>query len=129
MDPVHTNHTAMTSMSLGGHFVAGTRVDCLFDGDYFRGTVDSVPDHDDGDRGIFRVCFDDGDIRDDVPRKDMKIPLEPGSRVECLFEVRPFLSSVGCLLLKDFPGLGTYQCPLAPRLSFFSLLKPCQVNI
>lgn len=74
--------------------VEGTRVDCLFDDDYFRGTVDAAYYAEDnklvhqGSRRLFRVCFDDGDVRDDAPPEDMELPLEPGARVECLFEVR-----------------------------------------
>lgn len=73
--------------------VEGTRVDCLFDdNDYFRGTVDAAYAEDNTKlhqgRRLFRVCFDDGDVRDDVPPEDMELPLEPGARVECLFEVR-----------------------------------------
>lgn len=70
--------------------VEGTRVDCLFDDDYFRGTVDATytEDHSPEERRLFRVCFDDGDVRNDVPLEDMELPLEPGARVECLFEVR-----------------------------------------
>lgn len=71
------------------HVVEGTRVDCLFDDDYFRGTVDAAYKEDDNlERQLFRVCFDDGDVRDDVPSEDMELPLKPGTRVECLFEVR-----------------------------------------
>lgn len=72
------------------HVVEGTRVDCLFDDDYFRGTVDAVyaEDNSPEETRLFRVCFDDGDVRDDVSQEDMELPLEPGARVECLFEVR-----------------------------------------
>lgn len=87
-------------------FDEGTRVDCLFDDDYFRGTVDASYNSynsykENGTNGdedddiqlqrrvavLFRVCFDDGDVRDDVPPADLELPLQPGSRVECLFEV------------------------------------------
>ena len=78
-----TNATCIMSRS---SFVQGTRVDCLFDDDYFRGTVDAT-DVDGEKRDLFRVCFDDGDVRDDVPEEDMKLPLEPGIRVQCLFGV------------------------------------------
>lgn len=88
-------------------FEEGTRVDCLFDDEYFRGTVDAcynsynsynedeniTDDYEIQQREVavlFRVCFDDGDVRDDVPSVDMKLPLQPGSRVECLFEVRMY---------------------------------------
>lgn len=70
------------------NFTQGTRVDCLYDGDYFRGTVDTVTiDH---GRHLCKVCFDDGDVRDYVPQEDMELPLEPRMRVECLFEVNLF---------------------------------------
>lgn len=74
--------------------VEGTRVDCLFDDDYFRGTVDAAYQEDNNleRRQLFRVCFDDGDVRDDVPPGDIELPLEPGARVECLFEVRRMYS-------------------------------------
>lgn len=69
-------------MSLSsGNLVEGTRVDCLFDNEYFRGTVRAPKN------GLCRVFFDDGDIRDDVPPEDIAIPLYVASRVECLFEV------------------------------------------
>lgn len=61
------------------HLDVGTRVDCLFGDEYFRGKVD--------DDGGGRVVFDDGDVREDVPPEDVELPLEPGCRVECLFEV------------------------------------------
>lgn len=63
-------------------FVVGSRVDCLFDDNYFRGTVDIVKNG-----GRFRVYFDDGDVREDVPCEEIMHPLEVASRVECLFEV------------------------------------------
>lgn len=67
------------------HFTQGTRVDCLYDDDYFRGTVDTVTiDH---GRHLCKVCFDDGDVREYVPQEDMELPLEPRMRVECLFKV------------------------------------------
>lgn len=68
-----------------GHLDVGTIVDCLFGKEFFRGRV-----HDDGggpSSRLFRVVFDDGDVREDVPPEDMELPLEPGCRVECLFEV------------------------------------------
>ncbi|CAM9104527.1 unnamed protein product, partial [Hapterophycus canaliculatus] len=61
----------------------GTRVDCLFEGDYFRGTVDEINS---GERPTFRIIFDDGDVREDVPPEDLELPLEPRCPVECLFE-------------------------------------------
>ncbi|CAM9117583.1 unnamed protein product, partial [Pylaiella littoralis] len=67
-----------------GHLDVGTIVDCLFGKEFFRGRV-----HDDGggpSSRLFRVVFDDGDVREDVPPEDMELPLEPGCRVECLFE-------------------------------------------
>lgn len=39
------------------------------------------------DGRYFRVCFDDGDLREDAPPEDFAPPLEPCCRVECLFEV------------------------------------------
>lgn len=67
------------------HLDVGTRVDCLFGDEYFRGNVDD----DGGGRNprLFRVVFDDGDVREDVPPEDVELPLEPECRVECLFEV------------------------------------------
>lgn len=62
--------------------VEGLRVDCLFDDEYFRGTVGSPTD------GQCLVRFDDGDVRDNVPPEDIAVPLCAGCRVECLFEVR-----------------------------------------
>lgn len=60
----------------------GTRVDCLFGDEYFRGTVEAPGD------GLCRVNFDDGDVRDNVPPEDIVVPLCVGCRVESMFEVR-----------------------------------------
>lgn len=69
----------------------GARIDCIFNHEYFRGTVDEVKRRNHGHQPpfsmLFRVCFDDGDIRDDVPSGEIELPLKPGLRVECLFEV------------------------------------------
>lgn len=61
----------------------GTRVDCLFGDEYFRGKVEET----DGDGSRYRVIFDDGDIREDAPQEDLELPLDQGCRVECMFEV------------------------------------------
>ncbi|CAB1096681.1 unnamed protein product [Ectocarpus sp. CCAP 1310/34] len=66
----------------GGQVRKGTRVDCLFGDEYFRGKVDDT----DGGGSSYRVIFDDGDIREDAPPEDLEIPLEQGCRVECMFE-------------------------------------------
>lgn len=76
-----------TNAADGDRFREGTRVDCLFDDDYFRGTVDAAAIDNLDEPRLFRVCFDDGDVRDDVPPEEMELSLEPGCRVECLFEV------------------------------------------
>ena len=56
--------TTIATSSSDKHFFAGTRVDCLFEDEYFRGTVDALTN--DGKRDLFRVCFDDG-MRSEVP--------------------------------------------------------------
>ncbi|CAN0034680.1 unnamed protein product [Ectocarpus sp. 6 AP-2014] len=66
----------------GGQVRKGTRVDCLFGDEYFRGKVDDT----DGSGSSYRVIFDDGDIREDAPPEDLELPLEQGCRVECMFE-------------------------------------------
>lgn len=71
----------------------GTRVDCLFDDDYFRGTVDEVDDSEPA--RLRRIIFDDGDVREDVPTEDVELLLEPGCRVECLYEVGGILGKLG----------------------------------
>lgn len=72
-------------MGRGCRLTVGTSVDCLFEDDYFRGAVDEANG---GERQmLFRVVFDDGDVREDVPPEDMTLPLEPGCLVECLYEV------------------------------------------
>lgn len=72
-------------------FAEGCRVDCLYDGEYYRGTTDSTRlGESGGDLDgslLFRVCFDDGDVRDDVPPGELEAPLSVGARVECFFEV------------------------------------------
>ncbi|CAM9208095.1 unnamed protein product, partial [Scytosiphon promiscuus] len=70
------------TMVSGGRLKIGSRVDCLFGDGYFRGTVDAIS----GGEPRFRVVFDDGDVRKDVPPEDIKLLLEPGCRVECLYE-------------------------------------------
>lgn len=68
----------------------GQRVDCLFGDEYFRGRVDKVGGVSEGNDPrslLFRIVFDDGDIREEVPPTDVELPLEQGCRVECLFEV------------------------------------------
>lgn len=67
------------------NFAVGTRVDCLYDDEYFRGTVDGVVAEHGQER--YTVCFDDGDVRDNVPARDIALPLQAGCRIECLFEV------------------------------------------
>ncbi|CAM9394359.1 unnamed protein product, partial [Ectocarpus sp. 12 AP-2014] len=66
----------------GGQVRKGTRVDCLFGDEYFRGKVDDT----DCGGSSYRVIFDDGDIREDAPPEDLELPLEQGCRVECMFE-------------------------------------------
>lgn len=66
------------------HLDVGAVVDCLFGDEYYRGKLDD----DGGGRRLFRVVFDDGDVREDVPPEDVELPLELGCRVECLFEAR-----------------------------------------
>ncbi|CAM9188256.1 unnamed protein product, partial [Ectocarpus sp. 12 AP-2014] len=67
----------------GGQVRKGTRVDCLFGDEYFRGEVD---DTDCGGSSYRVIIFDDGDIREDAPPEDLELPLEQGCRVECMFE-------------------------------------------
>lgn len=67
----------------GGQVLRGTRVDCLFGDEYFRGRVDDTG----GGGSSYRVIFDDGDIREGTPPEDVELPLEQGCRVECMFEV------------------------------------------
>lgn len=71
----------MTENSI--ELLVGTRVDCLYGDDYFRGTVDGIQ----GDNR-YKVCFDDGDVREDVQAGEIVLPLQTACRVECLFEVQ-----------------------------------------
>ncbi|CAM9108372.1 unnamed protein product, partial [Discosporangium mesarthrocarpum] len=66
--------------------VEGTRVDCLYDGDYYRGTVGEVVAETDKEDWACTVNFDDGDVRDHVPLEDILLPLEVDRRVDCWFE-------------------------------------------
>lgn len=81
----------------GHHLDVGTIVDCLFGDEYYRGKLD---DDGGGARRLFRVIFDDGDVREDVPPEDVELPLEPGCRVECLFEVKDTVCHAWCVWLK-----------------------------
>lgn len=85
---LHIGYEKMTGKRPREPFVEGTRVDCLFEDEYFRGTIEDASYYNGQHHQLFRVCFDDGDVRDDVPEEDMELPLEQNSRVQCLFEVR-----------------------------------------
>lgn len=71
----------MTESSI--ELLAGTRVDCLYGEDYFRGTLGDAQGN-----NRYKVCFDDGDEREDVPAAEITLPLQTACRVECLFEVQ-----------------------------------------